>query len=60
MDGYWLTGNLAKVFNLPQPSGMLVQPIAAGSPAVRIGLRAGTSVYSSVTQPSEAFLTFLM
>ncbi len=42
IDGYWLSGELAKVLNLPQPCGLLVQGIAAGSPAARLGLRAGT------------------
>jgi serine protease Do len=43
VNGYILAGDLAQVFNIPPPGvGLLVQRIAAGSPAQRIGLRAGT------------------
>jgi serine protease Do len=42
IQGYVLNGELARVFNLPQPAGLLVQAVAAKSPAERIGLRAGT------------------
>jgi S1-C subfamily serine protease len=43
VNGYILTGDLAKVFNVPPPGvGVLVQRVAAGSPAERIGLREGT------------------
>jgi len=42
LDGYVLSGDLAKVFNLPQPVGLLVQRVAEGSPSAAIGLRAGT------------------
>ena len=42
LEGYLLVGELAKVFNLPQPTGMLVQRVAARSPADLIGLRPGT------------------
>lgn len=45
-DGIWggldsvvLAGRLAKIFNLPQPAGLLVQRVANGSLAHRIGLR---------------------
>ncbi|BAU48819.1 trypsin family protein [Sulfurifustis variabilis] len=41
LHGYWLEGEMARVFNLPQSRGLLVQRIAANSPASRIGLRAG-------------------
>jgi S1-C subfamily serine protease len=40
--GITLTGNLAKALNLPQPAGVLVQKVAANSPAAQMGLRAGT------------------
>jgi len=43
VDGFMLSGDLAQVFNIPPPgSGLLVQRIADGSPAKRIGLKAGT------------------
>lgn len=41
MEGYVLSGQLASVFNLPQPVGVLVQRVAKGSPAAAMGLRAG-------------------
>jgi len=43
MSGYLISGDLARVLNLPPPgAGFLVQRIASGSPADRIGLHAGT------------------
>lgn len=42
VDGYVLSGDLAGVFNLPQPAGLLVQRLAKGSPAAAAGLRGGT------------------
>lgn len=42
LDGYVLSGDLAKAFNVPQPVGLLVQRVAEGSPAAAMGLRAGT------------------
>lgn len=42
LEGFVLSGELAMVFNLPQPVGLLVQRVAARSPAERIGLRPGT------------------
>jgi S1-C subfamily serine protease len=42
IGGYMLSGDVAKIFNLPQPEGLLVERIAAGSPASRAELRAGT------------------
>lgn len=42
IQGYILGGELARAFNLPQPVGLLVQRIAAKSPAERLGLRPGT------------------
>ncbi len=41
-ESYMLSGDLAKVFNLPQSAGMLVQRVASNSPAAQIGLKAGT------------------
>jgi S1-C subfamily serine protease len=42
VQGFVLRDDLAKIFNVPQPTGVLVQRVAAGSPAERTGLRAGT------------------
>jgi serine protease Do len=42
MDGFLLQDTLAQIFNLPQNAGVLVQRVAAGSPAAALGLRAGT------------------
>ncbi|OGL04121.1 MAG: trypsin [Candidatus Rokubacteria bacterium RIFCSPLOWO2_02_FULL_68_19] len=42
LEGFVLSGELAVVFNLPQPVGLLVQRVAARSPAEVIGLRPGT------------------
>ena len=42
IQGYILGGEMAKAFNLPQPMGLLVQRIAAKSPAEQLGLRPGT------------------
>jgi serine protease Do len=44
LNGYTLSGDLAQVFNVPPPGvGLLVQRVAAGSPAERIGLKAGAT-----------------
>jgi serine protease Do len=42
MQGFVLRDHLAKIFNVPQSTGVLVQRVAAGSPAERTGLRPGT------------------
>ncbi len=42
IHGFMLTGELARVFNLPQPAGLLVQAVAANSFAEKLGLRPGT------------------
>jgi S1-C subfamily serine protease len=41
LSGYLLSGDLARVLNLPQPTALLVQRVAAHSPAARIGLHGG-------------------
>jgi serine protease Do len=41
IDAILLTDDLARVFNVPQPAGLLVQRIAESSPAVDVGLRPG-------------------
>ena len=42
VEGYLLTGDMARVFNVPvSRAGLLVQRVAHGSPAERLGLRGG-------------------
>jgi S1-C subfamily serine protease len=42
IDGLLVTGDLAKALNLPQRSGVLVQRVADGSIASRLGIQPGT------------------
>jgi S1-C subfamily serine protease len=42
IDGLLLSGEWVRVFNIPQPAGLLVQRIADNSPAAAIGLIGGT------------------
>ncbi|HJU04250.1 MAG TPA: trypsin-like peptidase domain-containing protein [Nitrospiraceae bacterium] len=42
VEGFLLSGDFARIFNVPQKAGLLVQRVAANSPAAKIGLRAGT------------------
>ncbi len=42
MDGLLLTGDLAKIFNVPQWGGFLVQSVAENSPSEKIGIKGGT------------------
>ncbi len=42
VENFMLSGDLARVFHLPQNAGMLVQRIASNSPAAQLGLRPGT------------------
>lgn len=53
MEAYVLEGDLARIFQLPQSRGVLVQRIAKGSPAAKIGLQAGDR---KATIGSEEFL----
>jgi serine protease Do len=53
IDFFALTGNLAKAFNLPQDAGLLVQRVAADSPAGKMGLKGGTM---KVSVDDEEFL----
>ena len=41
IDFVMLQDTLAQVFNVPQPAGLLVQQVAAGSPGAQLGVRAG-------------------
>jgi len=44
VDGYMLSGRLADALNVPPPGvGLLVQRVASGSPAERLGLKGGTT-----------------
>lgn len=52
LDGYLITDQLAQAFNLPA-AGLLVQRVAHGSPAERLGLRGGRY---SVTIADEQLL----
>jgi serine protease Do len=42
IDFFPLNGDLARAFNLPQGGGLLVQRVAADSPAGKMGLKGGT------------------
>jgi serine protease Do len=42
LSGYVLAGELARVFNIPQRVGLLIQRVAKNSPAEHAGLRAST------------------
>jgi S1-C subfamily serine protease len=42
IDGYLLTNDLARIFNIPQPAGLLVMRAADNSPASDLRLLAGT------------------
>jgi S1-C subfamily serine protease len=42
LDGVILTDALARALNVPQPEALLLEQVAANSPAARLGLRGGT------------------
>ena len=42
IDGLLLSGEWVRIFNIPQPAGLLVQRIADNSPGAAIGLMGGT------------------
>jgi S1-C subfamily serine protease len=42
LEGHTLSGELAEIFNLPQPEGFLVKTVAKGSPAEAAGIRGGS------------------
>jgi len=54
MEGYRLDEDMARVFNVPQGAGILVQRVAEGSPAARAGIRPGT--YRAVIEDEELLL----
>ena len=41
LDGWLISGPIAQVLNLPQPTGYLVKTVARGSPGEAVGLRGG-------------------
>jgi S1-C subfamily serine protease len=53
MEGYALEGEMARVFQLPQSRGILVQRVAQGSPAAKLGLMPG---HKKATIGAETFL----
>ena len=53
MEGYALEGDMARIFQLPQARGILVQRVAQGSPAAKIGLVPGNR---HATVGGESFL----
>jgi S1-C subfamily serine protease len=42
VESFMLSGDLARIFNVPQNAGMLVQRVASNSPAAQLGLKPGT------------------
>ena len=42
VDGVLLSGEWARIFNVPQPAGLLVQRVADNTPSAAIGLIGGT------------------
>lgn len=53
MEGYMLSGELARIFQLPQSRGILVQRVASRSPAAKLGIVPGTE---KATVGEESFL----
>jgi S1-C subfamily serine protease len=41
VEGYLLAGDIARVFNIPQPAGVLVQRVSPKSPAALLGVKPG-------------------
>jgi len=55
LQGHFLSGEMAKILNVPPPGvGILVQKVAAGSPAEALGLQGGT--YQVKIQEQEVIL----
>ena len=53
LEGYMLAGDMARIFQLPQPRGILVQRVASQSPAAKLGIIAGSE---KATIGDESFL----
>ncbi|MDH3708913.1 MAG: trypsin-like peptidase domain-containing protein [Cyclobacteriaceae bacterium] len=51
IDAYLLTGEMAKIFNLPQPHGILVQKVVFDSPLGLMGVQGGT--YTATIEDEE-------
>jgi S1-C subfamily serine protease len=54
IEGMLVTDQMARVLNIPQPAGLLIQRVAAGSPGALLGLRPGT--VGAVVQDQEIIL----
>ena len=48
-EGFFLEGNMAKAFNVPQDGGILIQKVVNNSPAGAMGLKAGT-IYVTMSE----------
>jgi serine protease Do len=46
LDGRLISGPIAQILNVPQPTGYLVKSVAKGSPGDAVGLRGGTVLVS--------------
>ena len=44
LDGRLISGPIAQILNVPQPTGYLVKTVAKGSPADAVGLRGGAAL----------------
>lgn len=42
VEGFLLAGDMARLLNLPQPAGLLIERVAASSPGAALGLQPGT------------------
>ena len=51
IDAYLLTGEMAKIFNLPQPQGVLVQKVVFDSPMGLMGVQGGS--YTATIEGEE-------
>ena len=51
LDGWLISGPIAQVLNLPQPTGYLVKTVAKGSPGEAVGLRGGAVSATIMGEP---------